>query len=814
MSRVGLETLAARFPRAWRAARRALLALSLAMAALSFAAAMTPLPEELREPAGDAPSRRSLRVLDRNGRLLREVRADDHTRAMPLREGDLGATAVLALVAAEDRRFYGHAGVDPASVMRAAAMSVWRGRIVSGASTLTMQLARLVRPHRRNVVGKAGEVLLALKLDAWLSKDRIVTEYANRAPFGPDVRGLGAAARHHFDKEPRALTAGEAAMLAALPRGPAYYDPARHMPRLAARRLVVLERMRAFGLVSESEHTLAAAEPTRPLGRGVAPAAIHFVSAVLRGSLDDGRVPPGSIGTTGTVLTTLDASLQLEVEQAVRANLRHVAAKGVTAAAALVIDNERGEILAYVGSPDAFNERALGGNDGVRARRQAGSTLKPFLYGLALDRGEIDAASLLADVPLTVPIGAGAFVPHNYDGKFRGPVRARVALASSLNVPAVSLITRVGVGAFLTELRSAGFSLPESPEHYGEALALGDGDVTLLELARAYAALARGGRTLRLHGLASERAPTNSAPPAAEADDGARVLSPASAWLVSDMLADREARMPAFGERNVLELPFRAAVKTGTSKGFRDNWAVGFTARVTAAVWAGNFDGTSMHDVSGIAGAGPILRDTLTAAHARLPSNDADVAAPDGLIQAHVCALSGKAKTPECPHAVREWLPKDHERTSCTMHTTALVETKTGRLATSACDARSVERRVFEDYPAEFLDWARGAKRPLMPEHAAPCGALRDHATSREAAVRIEHPARDAHYYLAPDRPSTIAVRVVAEPRAQVVLLVDGREVAAAKAGEPLPWVPSPGRHTLIAEARGGRSEPVEVVVD
>ncbi len=782
--------------RASRFARRALVAVGVAVGGVSFAAAMTPLPEELR---GERRAHDSVRVLDREGRLLREVRADDSSRAIDASREELGELAVRALVAAEDRRYFGHTGVDPISLARATYVDVARGRIVSGASTITMQLARLVRPHRRDLLGKLGEALLALRIEASLDKDRIVTEYANRAPFGPGVRGLRAASRFYFDKEPVDLSIGEAALLASLPKGPAAYDPHRHPARVEARRALVLDRMSSFGLLEDDAKRVASAEPTAPTPAraGRSAVAAHYVSALLAGRID-GRVPARE---GGTVRSTLDAALQAEAEHAVASQVRALGDRHVTAGAALVIDNASGDVLAYVGSPDPFDHARAGFNDGVRARRQAGSTLKPFLYGLAFDRGEVDAASILADVPLTLPVlgGGGAFVPANYDGNFHGPVRARVALASSLNVPAVALAERVGVGEFLSTLRRAGFALEEGPEHYGAALALGDGEVSLLELVRAYALLARGGE---------------------------QVLSRSASWLVADILADKEARLPAFGEQNVLELPFRAAVKTGTSKGFRDNWAIGFTSRITAGVWVGNFDGSPMQGVSGVAGAGPMLRAVLLAADRRAPSGERGQRAPApelGFAAIAVCPLSGGAPTAACPHAVHEWVAREHaaHRKACTMHVHALVERTTGALASSRCVGCATERRTFEDMPPELVGWARSAHRPLLPEtvstFCAP-GAAAGETTLGGESVRIEHPAPSARYYLEPGRPAShqaIGVRVRAPRRASwIALRVDGREVSRGRPGEPLAWTPLPGRHALVAEAAGTTSEPVMVVVE
>lgn len=796
-----------------RLLRRAALSTALAVAAVALAAALTPLPPELRGAVAPGWAEGTVLVRDRDGRVLREISPRGAERAITVTRAELGDTMVRALVAAEDRRFFGHVGVDPFAVLRSAALDLVRGRVVSGASTLSMQLARIVRPHPRTFAGKLGEALLALRIEASLDKERIVTEYANRAPFGPNVRGVRAASLALFGKEPGALSVAEAALLASLPRGPTTYDPARHKARLAARRDVVLRRMHQFGFLDAGSLAVALAEPPDP--RVVAhplASAYHVASAAARGDLGPVSGP--------VVDTTIDRELQAASERTVAAHVAALAERHVSAGAAIVIDHQTGEVLAYVGSPDPFDRARGGWNDGVRARRQAGSTLKPFLYGLAFDRGAIDAATPLADVPLTVPLPGGAFVPHNYDGQFHGPVRARVALASSLNVPAVALATEVGEASFLDLLHAVGFELPERPEHYGAALALGDGEISLFELARAYAAIARGGRAVTLRVL---RDRAGAAPNA----DGPRVVSARSAALLADILADKDARLPAFGERSVLELPFRASVKTGTSKGFRDNWAVGFTSHVTVAVWVGNFDGSPMNDVSGVAGAGPILRAVLTAAEARTASAGAPAEREDaglrevGLEETWVCPLSGERAGPDCPHAVREWLApgaRAGARHVCSMHVHAWIDAEGARAAAS-CASR---RASFEVMPPALREWAKLAGRPLLPERASracPPGVEDVAARSgADAALAIEHPVTESRYYLEPSRSASaqsIAVRVKTPLDAPSVgLRVDGHEVTRARPGEPLAWVPSPGRHALAAEAGGRASEPVYVDVD
>lgn len=739
---------------------------------LVVAAAMTRLPAELGEkPAYED----SVRVLDRDGRVLREVRAGDAARARWVSRAEAGDRVRLALLAAEDKRFYSHPGVDPVGVVRAAVSDLVARRVVSGASTLTMQLARVVRPHPRTLLGKFGEMALALRIEASLDKGRILEEYENRAPFGPNVRGIEAASRMYFDKPAGELSWAEAATLAAIPRGPSVYDPERHADRTLRRRDRILDRMMGLGWISKDDHQRAKDEPLA-LNLGEAGfGAPHFVRAVL-------GEPWLRVGRE--VTTTIDRKLQREAEMAVLTTLRPLRAKHVSAASVIVLDNATGDVLAYVGSP-GFDDPRGGQNDGVRALRQPGSTLKPFLYGLAMDRLGFTGATLLPDVELAVADEAGTYRPRDYDERFRGPVRLREALGSSLNVPAVWTLERVGTASFLDRLHALGFtSLEQTPEHYGAALALGDGEVTLLELANAYATLARHGKwkPVRTVREARSRAGSISAPAAAPETE---VMSIASADMLADILADNTARVGAFGERSVLELPFEAAAKTGTSKGFRDNWTAGFTREVTVAVWAGNFDGSAMQSVSGITGAGPIFRAVMEAAM-RSRSSKAPVSAqPAGdLVRVEVCALSGDMPGPGCKHHVHEWLPR-------------------ARLPLSECPVHDAKREG-ERWTGAYASWARQTGRNLIADKPA------------AARLQIAYPAEGTRFAIDPERPASlqsILVRVEGAPAGTAArLFVDGVAMAPLRDGAA-PWRLARGEHVLVARIGDRASEPVRVLV-
>ena len=781
-------------------------------------ALLTPLPGELAETP--APS---VRVLSRDGRLLREVRADDGTRARPLPLAAFPKHVTDAVLAAEDRRFYAHFGVDPVAVTRALLSNLWHRRVVSGASTLTMQLARTVRPHPRTLWGKLGEAALALRIEASVPKDRILEAYLNRVAYGPNMRGYAAASHAYFSKPPDALSLAEAALIAGLPRGPSLYDVTKRPERAQRRRDRVLARMADAGMITGAERDEAIAEPIHPLLHRPAFGAPHLVRGLVVGKLaqsqPDLAVALGEArGHVSEIRTTIDLELQRAAEGAVRTTLPPLASRHVTAASVVVIDSATGDVLAYVGSPDFFDDAAGGQNDGVVALRQPGSALKPFVYAEAMTRLGYTAATMLPDVELHVPLpGGGDYSPHDYDGKRRGPVRLREALGNSLNVPAVYTITRVGTAAVLDRLHALGFaSLTEDAEHYGPALALGGGEVTLLELANAYAALARGGQVRAprfVTELTLDRGPRRFEPtPARPALDERAVAT------ITDILADKGARLAAFGDRSVLELDVEVAAKTGTSKGFRDNIAVGYTREVTVAVWVGNFDGSPMRDVSGITGAGPIFREVMTAAAARLarlgrksaPLRLADHAPRFGLRRTAVCALSGEIAQAACPHTVHEWLPEsdaDHAPT-CSVHTRVRLDVRNGLLAGPACGPDLTEERVLERWRAPYAEWAARAGRPTVPDAASPAcpvGVARD-----GTPLRITYPVDGARFVVDPDRPLDLQVVdvLVAGASGPVDVLADGVSVGAGRG-----WRLSPGDHVLEARSAGAASPPVRVSV-
>jgi penicillin-binding protein 1C len=549
-------------------------------------------------------------LLDRRGEPLSTRRIDRSERRLawvPL--GDISPALRDAAVAIEDRRFRRHDGVDLVAVAAALADNAGRalhGRRLRGASTITMQVAALTDPALarsggpRHATAKWRQMQVARAIERAWTKDQILEAYLNLAPFRGENVGIAAASHVLLGKSPSGIDAPEALLLAASLAAPGATQDA-----WVARACALARRASPVDTTAPCPELRRIAVAARSVpGRAQPDAAPHLAGKLLK--------VPGS-----RIVSTLDAGLQRYVADTVHARLAELAGRGAADASVVVLDNTTGDVLAYVGSSGDLSDAAL--VDGVVAPRQAGSTLKPFLYALAIDRAMLTAGAILEDTPVNLPTRLGIYAPQDYERDFHGPVSARSALAASLNVPAVRVLESVGPERFLADLKRLGFEeLREDGEYYGLALALGSADVRLWELANAYRALANGGLWSPLRTAAN-----------APAGTARRVFSPAASFVVADILADADARALTFGYATPLATGLWSAVKTGTSKDMRDNWCIGFTARHTVAVWVGNFSGASMRDVSGVTGAAPIWRDVVR----RLAADGIDPppAAPEGV---------------------------------------------------------------------------------------------------------------------------------------------------------------------------------------
>ena len=568
-------------------------------------------------------------MLDRHGQPLQTLRVDKTVRRLgwvPLNE--MSPALLQAIVLSEDRRFHEHSGVDWSAVARSAWGNLWNTR-TRGASTLTMQLAGLidddlVRPSGgRSMAQKLGQVITARRLEAQWQKSQILEAYLNSVAWRGEMVGIAALSQTLFGKHPSGLDRQEAAIAAALVRG-----PNASAATVAQRACGVLKQQHAHCLgVTALTETALVRRPGMPLGEQLAPHAARQL-----------KLGPGQ---RGSVPSTLDAGLQRLAIAQLRGQLAELQGRQVEDGAVVVLDNRSGEVLAWVGSSGSYSGAAQ--VDAVLARRQPGSTLKPFIYGLAFERRLITPASLVDDAPAQLATRSGVYAPQNYDRDFKGWVSARTALGASLNVPAVRVAAMLPPDTLFNRLNELGLALSESGGYHGHALALGAADVSLLALTNAYRSLANGGRY-------SAVAPLQRPPGPGTQPPSRRVLDAGASYLVTDVLADNNARVRTFGFDSALATRGFAAVKTGTSKDMRDNWCIGYTSRYTVGVWVGNASGAPMHGVSGVSGAAPIWHALVTALHAQQPS--LAPAPPPGVLQRQV-RFAGTDDLVEAPRS--EW---------------------------------------------------------------------------------------------------------------------------------------------------------------
>ena len=752
-------------------------------------------------------------VVDRRGVPLYESLSGDGTRNVHLDARNLPPMLVAATLAAEDRRFWSHPGVDPVAIARALRQNLLEGTVVEGGSTITQQVAKLLLNRRspkraRGVREKVREAVLALRLEHRFDKREILGLYLNLAAYGNQIVGAGKASRAYFGVEPSMLTPAQSAFLAGLPQRPSGYNPFRHRSQAIARQLTVIKRMQSAGALSPDGARGAREERLRFSRTPSAFLAPHFVEMVVAAS---GENRPARIETT------LDAGLQSDIVGIIRSHRQALDRHGAANVAVVVLDNATGEWLAWEGSGDYADAEHGGAINGPRALRQPGSALKPFTYALAFESG-FTPASVLADVPSHFPTAeAGVlYSPRNYDGRYRGPLLARRALAGSENVPAVVLASELGVPTLQRFLTRAGLStLDRTPSYYGLGLTLGNAEVRLDELVAAYSTFARGGEWLE---------PTWSLRPqggASHAEDRPRrlLVSPLTAYWITDVLSDDSAREFIFGRGGSLEFPFPVAVKTGTSQAYHDNWTIGYTRDVTVGVWVGNFDRTPLKASTGVTGAAPIFHAVMLAATKRLHGAAgfdarAIVAAPDGLAEREVCALSGMPANPWCPARQRERLPATDEA-ACSWH-------------------HQSDEGLLVVWPPAYRQWARENGLLSERQHTAaplaePLVRLKpDTTTDRRvvstvpqptptrSALEIVNPPSGATYLIDPTLRrefQTLSLRVVAATPGTIEWQVAGRVVGTSSTETALMWPLTPGVHRITARDEHGRVAESSVVV-
>jgi penicillin-binding protein 1C len=791
---------------AWRLARAALWALTAGNALMLVALALAlwvPLPERAAPP--------SVVVEYRDGRPAFVFLSPDDKWRLPVELDRVDPRLVLALVALEDQRFWRHDGVDPLAIARAAASNAASGRRVSGGSTLTMQLARLLEPRPRTFRSKVIDMFRAVQLDLRLGKREILEAYLGRTPYGGNVEGVESAAWSYFGHGAAHLSPLEIATLLAVPQGPTRYAPRpANTARLRARRDAILGKLIRAGVFAGADaagalEEAAAAPPPERLRRmpREAPHTAFLLRARHRGQAH--------------IRTTLDAGAQALVEREVALRAPELRTRGIHGGAVVVVDHRAREIIALAGSLD-FADAAHGGQIAMFARpRSPGSTLKPFLYALAIERGLALPGYLVADVPMQY----GTYRPRNFDGDYAGLVTLRDALSRSLNLPFVELLAQLGVDRFLGELGRMGVSSTRvAPGEHGLSLIAGGMELSPLELAGLFATLAEDGvyRPIRLEAAGpalSAAAAAAAAPffalvglraPAGPAPD-ARIFGPGAAWLTREALSRKDR--PDFPRRRDLAgLPAEIHWKTGTSFGLRDAWAAGSGPRYTAVVWTGNPDNTPSAELVGSEAAGPLLFDVLEGLSDRTRP-PAPEPPPAELVSVEVCAFSGYIASEACPALARS-------RALAPVHAVPTapdpyyqrydVDPATGRAVLPACrvPGRTYERRSFVVLPSAVTAWLAERNRavPEPPQFADGCAP-----ETNTAAPSMLTPAEGQVVTLIPGLPAEQQrVPLSASSRtARVSWFVDGAHVGTAAAADRLHWTPSPGRHEIVVTDEAGR---------
>ena len=711
-----------------------------------------PMPNELQKsPNG------TLTLLDYRGREIAELASPEARAQFPVTLEQMGPWLPRVTVALEDRRFYQHQGIDWRGTIAACARNLKSRQIVSGASTITQQLVKLAcGRNRRSWSVKLYEAIVAWKLERRWSKQRILTEYLNRSSYGNRRLGPEAAARAYFGKPARDLTLSEGIFLAGLPQAPTRFNPWRHPAEANRKYARSLKRLVNLEAITRDQQSLLA-EPPKILRTDPPRFAPHFVDAVVAQNPE----------LRGTVRTTLDLDLQSTVERLSRSHLSALNRHDITQAAVVVIENATGAIRAMVGSENY----AVSQINGATLPRSCGSTLKPFVYLEAIDKRLFTAASLLPDTPDAIRNEYADYDPQNYSHHHFGPVRLREALGCSLNVPAVFVLSQLGARSTFYELQKWGFNFPQGLDDYGAGFVLGNAETRLVDLAAAYAGLARGGIAMRAKSLASEHRPLT------------RIASREATAIISDILCDNEARQRSFGLRSPLAFEQRVAAKTGTSSGFRDTWTVGFDKEHTVGVWAGNFDGRPMRDTFAVQAASPLWAAIMQELLRRPAGNavalrtcDTPLDLPpdnNGLVRSRICK------------------------------TTGLLPSRFSAATTNELFLAGTEPR--DDSADYFADDGK----LILPEAYARWCASRDNTIGAHVRsdFRVTSPPINARYQIDPVLPSSQQmVELTAACGSDVEWFVNGAPVAPGGDGRFF-WQLSPGAWNIRAVSRGKLAE-------
>ncbi|TET47217.1 penicillin-binding protein 1C [candidate division TA06 bacterium] len=734
-----------------------------------------PLPEKRLFP----PT--SVLVLDRHEKPLRIFTSTDDMWRISAPLSEVSPHLTNAVVTVEDRWFRYHFGVNPFSLIRAAITNMKAGKIVTGGSTLTMQIARLMEPKPRTLKSKMIEAVRAVQLEMAYSKNDILELYFNLAPYGGNIVGSASASYFYFNKHQKDITLGEAAFLAAVPNSPTAYRPDAKQSKAKEGREKVLRRLLKRGAITQHQFLEAVSEPL-PEKRFPMP----FIAPHLARHLKQ-RYP-----YENRLVSTIDTRIQILTRNVLKNYLGPLRKKGITQGAVVVMDTRTREVLALVGSLDFFDEEAGGQVNGALSLRSPGSALKPFVYTLAMDEGLVSPQSILLDVP----VDYSGFRPLNYDERYRGVITVEEALTHSLNVPAVNLTARFKEEGLYSFLKEAGITTLTRPrEYYGLSLILGGCEVKLLELTTLYAGLANGGEFLTYRLLLDQPAQRSR-----------RLLGEGTAFIITDMLT--KVTRPDFPKtwESSINLP-KVAWKTGTSYGHKDAWSIGYSPDFTVGVWVGNFNGVGSPALVGAEAAAPILFHLFNALASSTPKRW--FVKPDCVKEREVCALSGMVPSAHCSALKREYyVPGKSPHVGCTIHQPFNVDKKTGARLCSRCRInRKYETEVFEIWPPKIATWMErnGLRIRRIPEHYPMCPEViaGGPPVIHSPSARSEYLIRES---VGLENQKILLEASVSNSVRKIYWFLDSKLVFQGDPTERVFITPFPGKHTLTCMDEEGRS--------
>ena len=785
------------------------------------------IPTHLSQP--------SIRITDRNGRALYEILPEIGGRHAVITLQNIPVCMLHATIAVEDKNFYSNPGIDPQGMLRALWINLQGGETIAGGSTITQQVLRTLllqdEMSERSLRRKVRESVLAWQLTRQMSKDDILALYLNQTYYGGFAYGVEAAARTYFAKPASQLLLPECALLAGLPQAPSLYNPFDHPEAAKERQKVVLGLMEKNGFISPA--LLQEALQT-PLSYNASPFPIHAPHFVwmIKTQLDE-MIQSGQLDSSDSLVvrSSLDLDAQNTAEIAVARQIAKFKNENgldhnVNNAAVLALDPRKGQILALVGSADYFNPTISGAVNMVTASRQPGSAFKPFIYAEAFNPAKPSpwtAATPILDVQTVFPTQDGVnYIPKNYDDSEHGIVPARVALASSLNIPAVATLQKVGVSAMVNVANRLGISLVGDPDNFDLSMALGGGEMSLLELTGAYAAFANNGYLPNSTSILDIHDANGNLLYGLKDTPQTRIFDPRVAWLISDILSDDNARMTGFGRNSTLKIERPAAVKTGTTTNFHDNWTVGYTPSLVVGVWVGNSDYQAMRDVNGLTGAAPIWQETIRGI---LKGKAVEqFTRPPGMIEQAVCTYSGLLPTTLCEKSGREWfIDGTQPLESDTIYRQIWLDSATGNLADEQTPSERRQPVTVLDLPVQAQRWAHSQGLKLLSDY--PAGSMRNinQKPVLGSKLMLISPETGTNYTISPKLELSAqqlpVEALVGEGYREISLWVDGVKYSEFSSPPYVCWWQLiPGTHRFQVQALDSsgqvvKSNVVEIVV-